>query len=241
MKKMLSNPVIRILSVVILLLVMRFISRALAGWADDIVVEHILPDFRHKSGVYKFFMVIFSLGIMAALPGYTWKDFGFRKPERVNYVTILWLTFVIVVGGAIIFSILYLGLLNHIFAKVVETPADMSEGQSFLSMVLSIWIWSSITEEIYTRGLFQSLLGKLTGYKFMKLSLPVWLSGLMFGAMHLSVYSPGKLFFTMFIITQAFILGLLAGYFRERSRSLYPAILIHILANVYGSIMMLFG
>jgi len=107
------------------------------------------------------------------------------------------------------------------------------------NLFLSIVIWSSFAEEIYTRGLFQSLLGDLRKYKILKLSIPVWLSGLTFGLLHLSVYSTGKLYFTLYIVTQATILGIWAAYCREKYNSIYIAMFVHFLANLIGIILML--
>jgi len=44
----------------------------------------------------------------------------------------------------------------------------------------------------------------------------------------------------MFVVTQAIALGLLAAHYREKSRSLYPAIMVHVLGNIYGSVMQFF-
>lgn len=241
MNKLLSIPIVRIISVVGLFLLIRYFSKELARLISDLISDNYIPNFSFESSIYKLFMVVFSFTIMIAIPGYTLKDFGFRRPEKVNYFKILWVTFAIVIGGAFIFGALYMGVLNNIFGDGQQTPIDLADEQSFLSIVLSIWIWSSLTEEIYTRGLFQSLIDNLKKYTFIKLSIPVWLSGLLFGLLHFSLYSPDKLFFTLFIVTQTTILGILAAYYREKSKSIYPAFLIHILANIYGSFMMLIG
>ena len=38
------------------------------------------------------------------------------------------------------------------------------------------------------------------------------------------------------IVAFAFILGLVAGYYREKTESLIPAILVHMFANIGGSL-----
>ncbi|MBU1706510.1 CPBP family intramembrane metalloprotease, partial [bacterium] len=40
-----------------------------------------------------------------------------------------------------------------------------------------------------------------------------------------------------FIAAMTFVLGLGAGYFREKTGSLIPAIIIHVLFNVFGHIL----
>ena len=241
MKKVFINALGRILLVLGIFLAIRFLSKEITGLVSGWIANNYNIEFSYESSLYKLFMVLLSIIIMLVIPGYTLKDFGFRKPEKVKYFKIIWLTFVVVIGGMIVFGSLCMGLLNNIFGDVEEPLAGMGGDQSFLTIVFSIWLWSSITEEIYTRGLFQSLLDKLKNYRFLRLSLPVWLSGIAFGLLHISIYEPGRLFFTMFIVTQAIALGLLAAHYREKSRSLYPAIMVHILGNIYGSVMQFIG
>jgi membrane protease YdiL (CAAX protease family) len=186
-------------------------------------------------------MVAFSLITMLMIPGYTLTNFGFKKPEKVNYFKIIWLTFVFVVGGMILFGFLYLGVLENIFGKGSADSGGFDDvNQSIFHTILSIWIWSSFTEEFYMRGFFQSLLDNLKKIRFINLSAPVWISGIAFGLIHLSLYTGDNLFFTLFIVTQAMIMGTLAAYYREKTNSIYPAILVHVLANFYGSIPLLF-
>lgn len=237
MNKTFINALIRILVVLGIFLAIRFLSKELVGLVCDWLSNVYSIEFKYESSLYKLFMVLFSVIIMLLSPGYTLRDFGFCVPENVKYFKIIWLTFVVVIGGMIVFGSVYMGLLRNIIGDGTEPLAGMGGGQSFLTIVLSIWLWSSITEEIYTRGLFQSLLDKLKKYRFLRLSVPVWLSGLAFGLLHISIYEPGKLFFTMFVVSQAITLGLLAAYYREKSRSLYPSIMVHVLGNIYGSVM----
>lgn len=242
MKKYFDKPWGRLIFVSILFVIIRYLSKGLSRLAGSFIESNVVEDFSYESSIYKLFMVIFSLLSMSLIPGYSWKDFGFSKPKNVNYFKIFWLTFVIVLVGTIIFGSFYMGILPKLLGDSEKAAGmEMTSGMSFVAVVLSIWIWSSISEEIYTRGLFQSLLDNLKKGKFLKLSLPVWLSGIVFGMLHLSVYSPGKLYFTLFIVTQTTILGVLAAYYREKSQSIYIAILIHILGNVYGSLLSLIG
>lgn len=237
MKKEYTKALVRILVALVILLAIRFLSKEITGILSNFLNNRFNIDFGYESSLYKLFMILFSIIIMLVIPGYTIRDFGFRRPEKVKYFKIVWLTFVVVIGGMIFFGSLYMGLLENIFGDGKQQFAGMGGDQSFLSVLLTVWIWSSITEEIYMRGLFQSLLDKLKKYRFLRLSLPVWLSGITFGLLHISIYEPGRLFFTMFVVTQAMALGLLAGYYREKSMSIYPAIMVHILGNVFGSVM----
>ncbi|MFC1850185.1 lysostaphin resistance A-like protein [candidate division CSSED10-310 bacterium] len=108
-------------------------------------------------------------------------------------------------------------------------------GYSHLESILFIWIYASVCEEIFTRGFLQSYLEPLRKYGFTllkrwRLSVPVLFSGIFFGLMHIvaiKAMGPPVLVFTT-------ILGLVAGYYREKTGSLWPAIIIHALFNVGG-------
>ena len=106
---------------------------------------------------------------------------------------------------------------------------------SCIKDILFVWIYASICEELLTRGLLQSLLAPLRafGIAFGKkrfLSLPVLFSGIFFGMMHIVAVpkmGPAVLVFTTFC-------GLVAAYYREKTGSLVPAVIIHSLFNIGG-------
>ena len=240
-KRIFENPIIRLIAIIGILLLFRFSANELAELINDSIQRNVSIEFDYKSEIYKFLMVAFTFIVMIVLPGYSLSDFGFRKPEKVNYFKIIWLTFVIVIGGMILFAFLYMGVLKEIFGSGTESSGGFDvSNQSIISIILGIWLWSSLTEEFYMRGFFQSLLDNLKKYRFVKLSVAVWASGLTFGLIHLSIYNGDNLYFTLFIVTQAAIMGTLAAYYREKTKSIYPAILVHVLANIYGSTPLLF-
>lgn len=118
-------------------------------------------------------------------------------------------------------------------------PAKPGLGLSPIQSIVFIWFYASVCEEIFTRGLLQSFLSPLTRYginlsKRLRLSLPVLFSGVYFGLMHIVVIhkmGPPVIVFTT-------LLGLVAGYYREKTESLIPAIIIHALFNVGGMLPM---
>jgi membrane protease YdiL (CAAX protease family) len=122
-----------------------------------------------------------------------------------------------------------------------RSGAEIKEslGFSYLQDIIFIWIYASICEEIFARGLLQSFLSPLMGYginlsKNLRLSLPVLFSGLYFGLMHIVAIEkmgPPVIVFTTF-------LGIVAGYHREKTGSLIPAIIIHALFNIGGMLPM---
>jgi membrane protease YdiL (CAAX protease family) len=112
-------------------------------------------------------------------------------------------------------------------------------GYSPLQTIIFVWIYATVSEEIFTRGLLQSYLIPLTNYgidlsKGLRLSLPVIFSGLFFGMMH--IVAVKKMGPPVILLTT--LLGLVAGYYREKTKSLIPAIIIHALFNIGGSLPM---
>lgn len=107
------------------------------------------------------------------------------------------------------------------------------------AVILSIWIYASVCEEIFTRGLLQSWLAPLARYRIRLggwvVSTPVLASALFFAAMHVVLWpklGPAALA-VMFL---AGVLGLIAGFYRERTGSLIPAILIHAFFDIGGTL-----
>lgn len=118
---------------------------------------------------------------------------------------------------------------------------------SFVQKIIFVWIYASVAEELLTRGLVQSFLAPLAERRYafgrLRISLPVIVAALFFGAMHLALLAMGVDAYTVILVVIcALALGLVAGHFREKTGSLVPAIVAHSLANVTGTaIGMLWG
>jgi membrane protease YdiL (CAAX protease family) len=114
-------------------------------------------------------------------------------------------------------------------------PEAMLPGFSKLQLVLFVWIYASVCEEVLTRGLLQTLLTKClgAGSGARRLSTPVVVTAFFFGAMHV-VLIPSMGPAAAVPIVLATLLGLLAGKYRESSGSLIPAVIVHALFNVGG-------
>ena len=118
--------------------------------------------------------------------------------------------------------------------------------QSFAETVIFVWIWASICEEVFTRGLLQGFLGEFSerGVRIRGtfISVPVIFGAVFFGAMHLMLFTMGVDAFTVWaIVVFAVVIGTAAGYYCQGTGSLAPAILVHMLANVGGSIGVIVG
>jgi len=238
MNKLLKRPMI----VLILVLMLGYIILTGSGKISSQIVK-LLPeifqtDFYLKNISLKLLLVVFSIVTMLLIPKMKLSDFGLKLPKRINYFKLIWQTVALTLGGFIVYGSLFMGLLRNIFGDTNEM--GFPDSGSFLKTILVVWLWSSICEEIFNRGLIQSLLDIFKKYKFCKLSLSVWISGIIFGAMHFSVFKfSSSIFFVLFIVFNTTTLGVLAAYYREKSESVYPAIFVHILGNVAGSLPLL--
>jgi membrane protease YdiL (CAAX protease family) len=147
------------------------------------------------------------------------------------------------------FRWLPLSLIAPVFG-IVATPLILGFGGGgnpllkelgFPQMILFVWVFSSIIEEIFTRGFVQGHVANLSGryfsFSFINMEWPVLISALVFASMHFVLLVSGVDAVTM-TVTFLFTLsiGLLAGYVRQKTGSLIPAITVHIFANIGGAI-----
>ncbi|HSH52065.1 MAG TPA: CPBP family intramembrane glutamic endopeptidase [Bacteroidales bacterium] len=188
----------------------------------------------------KAYMLLFSLFMVLLFNKWSFKGYGFNKPHNMKYLRFFFISTGIIIGAFIFANLIFNGILRTLFPTESGTPG-LPESQSILEMILAVWIWSSICEEVLTRGFIQGFMNKHTHIRLLKLSLPVWVSGLFFGLMHLALLTINKdVLFVSFIVTNTTILGLLAAYYREKTKSIYPAIFLHFWANVIFSLPMFF-
>jgi membrane protease YdiL (CAAX protease family) len=120
-----------------------------------------------------------------------------------------------------------------------DGPGHFAEGFSFFQIVVGVWIIASTCEEVVTRGLVQTFLDPLRNVGLnlgrARISLPILMGALLFSAMHVPLLIMGiDTVLGVQILISTFLLGLIAGFYREVTGSLLPAILAHILANVFG-------
>ena len=151
------------------------------------------------------------------------------------------------IGKLILISIL-LGFLPSIIIMVANFSGEDFPVSDFswLEKIIYIWFWASICEEVFTRGLIQGFLfpAKHIGFNVLNhfISLPVIIGAVFFGTMHFMLLTFGMAFFTVLIIVVfGIILGIIAGYYREQTNSLVPAIMVHMCFNIGGSLLGLFA
>jgi membrane protease YdiL (CAAX protease family) len=160
--------------------------------------------------------------------------YGFRMPTGAQVKTALVIGSI---GAAITHTVV------AIVWKLLPPSAGHPgvAGASFLQLVITVWVIASTCEEVLYRGLIQSFLEPLGVHGVevsgVRLSLPVIAAALLFGLMHMMLLVAGADGYLVGgIVGTAVVLGLLAGYYREKSGSLIPAILIHMLFNAFGGV-----
>jgi len=137
--------------------------------------------------------------------------------------------------GAIVSGVLY--AVGNLLS--LNGEPDFLQEFSLLQIMVLICVYASIAEEFLTRGFLLGFLAPLAGYRVaiykFYISLPVLVAALFFGLMHVVLLTSGVTYLSvLFIVLSAIILGIIAGYYREKTGSLIPAIIVHMLFNAWG-------
>ncbi|HHI03694.1 MAG TPA: CPBP family intramembrane metalloprotease [candidate division Zixibacteria bacterium] len=135
--------------------------------------------------------------------------------------------------------ILFFVMMNIMMAITGLKPDELGGSgldKSILNFLITVALFASICEEIFYRGLIYSFLEpfKKHRFRFFKsyISLPVTVCALMFGLGHLCLLGSMSYVIVISIVVSATLLGFIAGYYREKTGSLLPAIAAHITFNI---------
>jgi membrane protease YdiL (CAAX protease family) len=169
--------------------------------------------------VFKVTLLVVSFGL-AAIEGIRLRDLGFAAPSRSIWGTAIGAGLALGAAGTLI-----------MLAAGAEGLRKAVSGHSFVSIVVWFWVVSSVAEEVFCRGWFQtSTIGDVTGATLGPL-LP---SAVLFGSLHLVMLSAVDRKSVAVVVASTTILGLLAAWARATTGSLYPAIAAHVAFNVGG-------
>ncbi len=189
-------------------------------------VFQIISCLRLFYGQRSLIYLILSLFVMMVLSKGNIKMYGFKKAKIKIYIISILITFIYV----FICSIVQFRLLQVCRSNSMDTDTPI-----FLLLFTSIII-APVAEEFMTRGYLQTSLAHLNnkGIRLFKvyINLPVIISALLFGLAHLgNLASDSNFLFVFYIIIYSFLLGIISGYFKEKSGSIYPSCAIHSFAN----------
>ncbi len=176
-------------------------------------------------------LLIISLILAYFLSGKKLSDFGFRM---VNFKYLI-RPIIISIAAVILFFI----AMNISMAVLGMKPDEMGDSgidKSILNFLITVALFASVCEEVFYRGLIYGFMKPLVKFKFkifrLEMSLPVIVCALMFGVGHLCLLSRMNPAIVIGIVISATMLGLIAGYYREKTGSLMPAIAAHMTFNL---------
>ena len=189
--------------------------------------SHFFPD----SVITHSVMLTFSLAVIISL-------------KKVVPFRIAWPRFRTILKPA------FFGLLTAIVINILLTALTLATGgkpeahplleaSTPLQTFLFIFIYASLAEEMLLRGFLQNILSPLSirGIRVFrqKLSLPVIISAVVFGLIHLILLTTGAsgLFVTRIVIFTT-VLGLFAGYYQEKHNNFSHAFIVHMAGNLMG-------
>lgn len=149
-------------------------------------------------------------------------ELQFNKTKKNNLIIAMVLGF----SGWLINS----GILNilqeiNLFKEQFQTMNDMlspvMEGNIFI-IILTVGIVAPFTEEFIFRGVIYKTLNKIISIKW-----SIILQGILFGVFHMNLIQG----------TYAAFLGILFGYLTYKSKSIWPAIIMHITNNIIAIVL----
>jgi membrane protease YdiL (CAAX protease family) len=225
-----KNQIIRILITVLLGLFVLFASAFMAIIGSAFIPESFgfiaeIPFLTHSG------MLVLSTLIIWFLAKGKLSDYGFKKPIDADLARIIMLA-------------VSVGIIVALFRSFLAGGWGGSAEDSFsIQIIIGIWLYASIAEEVLTRGLVQGHLKPLTEQGLTisstRISVPVLIGALFFALMHIAMVTLGvDLVSVAATVISAFFVGIIAGYYCEKTGSLAPAILVHMLFNMTGSLVL---
>jgi len=139
----------------------------------------------------------------------------------------------------VVVNLLLSGIIKMAGGNLEEHPVLAK--LNFLQVLIFIFVYASVAEEMLFRGFLMNLLKPLTTKGIVifkrKLSMPVIISALAFGSAHLILISTGvSVFFLFRIVVFTSCLGLLAGYYQEKYDNNLYAVIVHMAGNTMAVI-----
>lgn len=174
-----------------------------------------------RPSVMQTIFLILCIAVMLLISKGRLAEFGFARGTYTFSLRILWW----------VLPVAAFPLMGALASPHAHFFIDLTKMQT----IVFIWIYSSFCEETLVRGFLQTLLSRGVEATGRGMSMPVVVSGLFFGAMHLMLIrliGPAAIL----IALMATYLGLVAAYYREKTGSLLPAYLLHVLFNIAGTL-----
>ncbi len=201
---------------------LRALTRALPWLTGGIITQTVL--------------LLSALLLMRLLGRRPWHMYGFRSVRPGLLLAPLAGAVGVALAGLVVAAILTRFLPGPGPGTGQEGGLHPAARQGMVHIVLAVWLYASLCEEVLYRGWLQSELDVWKrGERHPAFSIPVLVPALLFSLGHLcliSSFGPGML---LTVLLTTFGIGWLAGYHRQKTQSLLPAYLVHLTANVVGS------
>ncbi len=183
-------------------------------------------------------MALLSATLIWALTKRSFMSFPLKSLRFKDAITSIGITVAFIIPANLLLTLIY---------KIFSVPFLPDEKHFVfatmnpLQILLFVAIIASIAEELLFRGFLVNYLSFLSDISlpFLKtrLALPVLISGVAFGLAHFSLVSTGaSTAFIVRIVINTIILGICAGYFQNKHKTFYAALLLHITFNMQGFI-----
>ena len=170
--------------------------------------------------IASFLVALLIMTIFLTRHGWSRKDFGLVSTGKK------YLIWAFVLGGV-------LGLIVAFLQHILRIPSPQTfEAFAFWQIVLLFWIGASVQEEMIFRSLIQSVVGRTLGSEgtltWGPLSAAAVIVAVLFAIIHIPMGA--------FTACAALVAGVLAGEIRARSGSILPAIIVHAMFNITGTL-----
>jgi membrane protease YdiL (CAAX protease family) len=178
--------------------------------------------------------LVLSLLLIWLLGKRDFRTYGLRLPA----LRPLGMAVLVSAAAMLVFMILMVFVTTAVGPK---TPAQGPPQTRFglLNTIIAVWLIASTCEEFFYRGLLQGFLDSLRTYGLkigrLYFSVPVIFCALAFGLGHLCLLGKVSSFLLPGILVSTTLGGFVAGYYREKSGSIVPAIAAHMTFNIVGT------
>ena len=185
-----------------------------------------------KGNIVQFMYLLFSLLLIYFVGEKKFAEYGFKLTK---IKTVLW---AVVISIPVELVMIFVMIVAVVVSGGASPDENLFTSMSFVETVLSVWIVASTCEEIFFRGFLYGYLSPLKKYGLrvfgLFVSVPVSVCAVLFGLAHLCLLGRMPDAMVPVIVLSTTLLGFIAGYFREKSGSLVPAIAAHVTFNIVG-------
>lgn len=180
-------------------------------------------------------IIVFVLALLIMFNGLKRNDYGspIKAFPRLTFPGVI----LLMTGGAFVI-LMVLGMLSTLAPGLFDSYRELMESSGLagftVASILTTIVIAPFTEETLFRGISFDLLKK-AGWSFWVVNI---IQALLFGLTHMNMMDGimyGVEYFNIVQGAYAFILGLFLGYIRERTGSIWPTILGHMVFNFVGT------